>query len=260
MIKQNLLIMKNNQWKSYFIFSKKERIAVTILLLLIVVFAIFPYFWPIPKNTVAIDGETAGKVEQLQQTKLHNATVMADSANKSDHEVELRQSPISFNQKKDILFYFDPNTLDDEGWKRLGVKEKTIATIRKYISKGGHFKQPDDIRKIYGLQKEQADALIPYVKMNQPLTKLEKKSLQEKASSIVAIKKVEQIQSININTATEEEWKALPGIGEVLSKRIVKFRTKLKGFISIQQVGKTYGLADSVYQKLLPYLRLENTP
>ena len=253
--------MKNNLWKSYFIFSKKERVAVTILLLLIAVFAVLPFFWPVTKIPVEVDTATAGKAAQLQQVTAQEATTDADSANQISVDAPLRQSPAGSEVKPVSLFFFNPNTLDEDGWKRLGVAEKTINTIRRYISKGGHFKRPEDIRKIYGLQKEQADALVPYVQIEQPLPLSDTKPLTpEKETPVAARKTLLQIQPLNINTATEEEWKALPGIGDVLSKRIVKFRTKLKGFVSVQQVGQTYGLADSVFQKILPYLRLENTP
>jgi competence ComEA-like helix-hairpin-helix protein len=36
----------------------------------------------------------------------------------------------------------------------------------------------------------------------------------------------------------------------------VNFRNKLGGFYSIDQVGETFGLADSTFQKIKPYLRL----
>ena len=253
--------MKNDQWKSYFIFTKKERVAVSILLVLIALFAMLPFFWPIPQKRVVIDSATAIKVAQMQQSPDSDATADNDSADTIRAEPPLRQYPAGPEFKPVSLFFFNPNTLDEDGWKRLGVKEKTINTIKRYIGKGGHFKQPEDIRKIYGLPTKQAEALIPYVQIEQPLPKTNNKPLlPEKETPVAAKKSVQQIQPVNINTATEEEWKALPGIGDVLSKRIVKFRTKLKGFISVQQVGQTYGLADSVFQKILPYLRLENNP
>ena len=253
--------MKNDQWKSYFIFTKKERVAVSILLLLIALFVLLPFFWPVPQKPVVIDSATAKTVAQLQQSPDSDATADNDSANSIIAGSPLRQYPAGSGAKPVSLFYFNPNTLDEEGWKRLGVKEKTINTIKRYIGKGGHFKQPEDIRKIYGLPTEQAETLIPYVQIEQPLPETNNKPLlPEKETPVAAKKTVQEIQPLNVNTATEEEWKALPGIGDVLSKRIVKFRTKLKGFISVQQVGQTYGLADSVFQKILPYLRLENNP
>ena len=45
------------------------------------------------------------------------------------------------------------------------TSDKTIHTILNYRNKGGRFKQPEDLRKIYGLQKEEADLLIPYVQI-----------------------------------------------------------------------------------------------
>jgi hypothetical protein len=59
---------------------------------------------------------------------------------------------------------------------------------------------------------------------------------------------------IDINSADSLEWKRLPGIGNVLSKRIVKFRDKLGGFYSIEQVSQTYGLEPQVFQRIKPRL------
>src|SRR6185295_10645555 len=47
---------------------------------------------------------------------------------------------------------------------------------------------------------------------------------------------------------------SLPGIGSKLSQRIVAFRNKLGGFYSVNQVGETYLLPDSTFQKIKPRL------
>ena len=44
-------------------------------------------------------------------------------------------------------------------------------------------------------------------------------------------------------------------IGPYYAKKIVVFREKLGGFSSIEQVGTTYNLPDSVFQKIHPHLR-----
>ena len=63
--------------------------------------------------------------------------------------------------------------------------------------------------------------------------------------------------SIDINTATPEQWQALKGIGPAFSRRICGFRDKLGGFAYVDQVGETYGLPDSTFQRILPRLRVE---
>ncbi|WP_126244210.1 ComEA family DNA-binding protein [Chitinophaga rhizosphaerae] len=61
---------------------------------------------------------------------------------------------------------------------------------------------------------------------------------------------------IGINAADSAEWERLPYIGAGYAGRIVRFRNRLGGFHSVIQVGETYGLPDSVFKKIQPYLRL----
>jgi competence ComEA-like helix-hairpin-helix protein len=148
--------------------------------------------------------------------------------------------------------------LDSADWQRIGLRDKTINIILNYRNKGGRFKQPEDLRKIYGLQKEEADLLIPYVQIksiNKLYIQNQKNSNENKQTAGI----VTSLKKIDINTATAEEFKSLPGIGDILSNRIVKFRSSIHGFKSIEDIRKTYGLSDSTYQLILPYLTINNT-
>ncbi|RFS19002.1 hypothetical protein DVR12_25715 [Chitinophaga silvatica] len=61
---------------------------------------------------------------------------------------------------------------------------------------------------------------------------------------------------IDINTADSLQWQLLPGIGPGFSRRIVKFREALGGFYEVQQVAECYGLPDSTFQKIQPFLKI----
>ena len=52
---------------------------------------------------------------------------------------------------------------------------------------------------------------------------------------------------------------ALPGIGSKLAARIINFRNKLGGFYSVEQIGETFGLQDSVFQKIKGWLIVDGT-
>jgi len=52
---------------------------------------------------------------------------------------------------------------------------------------------------------------------------------------------------LEINTCDSASLEALPGIGPVLSVRIIKFRKLLGGFASVDQLREVYGLSEEVY-------------
>jgi competence ComEA-like helix-hairpin-helix protein len=68
-----------------------------------------------------------------------------------------------------------------------------------------------------------------------------------------------ELKTIDINTATEEEWIELKGIGETLAKRIVKYRDKIGGFYSIQQLNEVYGIKPEVLESITPQLKIHPT-
>lgn len=68
-----------------------------------------------------------------------------------------------------------------------------------------------------------------------------------------------RIETFDINAADTSEFIALPGIGSKLAARIVMFREKLGGFYSPKQVSEVFGLKDSVYRKITPYLKCDKT-
>lgn len=148
------------------------------------------------------------------------------------------------------LFYFDPNTLNEAGWQKLGVRDKTIGTIQNYLSRGGKFIKAEDIKKIWGLNEELADKLVPYIRIErQEYTATEKPAYEKKTYTPAAV---------DVNIADTAAFIALPGIGSKLAQRIVSFRDKLGGFHTIEQVAETFGLPDSTFQKIKPRLVLSN--
>lgn len=55
---------------------------------------------------------------------------------------------------------------------------------------------------------------------------------------------------VNLNEADSALLEALPGIGERLSARIIKYRDRLGGFHDVAQLKEVYGLQDSVLMAL----------
>ena len=253
-----------NTWlKDYFTFTKKERRAVILLAVLAILFSLLPAMFPF-----LVKHETDFMVDEEIETKLSAMRMKEkpaadDESNQADlYQPKSNSYPPYNASTKGELFYFDPNTASENDLKRLGIKDKTVQTILKYRSKGGQFKKPEDISRIYGLSGKEAERLVPFVKIEnaEPSSTPSSTTAFNTTSPTVPKSTFAEKTSkpIDINKADTAEWKSLKGIGSYYAKKIVGFREKLGGFYSAQQVAETFGLPDSTFQNIKPFL-LVNT-
>jgi competence ComEA-like helix-hairpin-helix protein len=229
--------------KEYFRFSKKDRIGLISLLSLTLIIYFLPFFFGSRKDEllVAEQRQLLAAADSLQ----HKAE---EKAGREDFK---KGNSRSYDQpfvKKEV-FIFDPNTLESEGWKRLGLPDRSIKTLMNYRSKGGKFYRPEDLQKIWGLPNGFYEAVKDHVRITSPAPF----SRSEFTKTAFEKKKIEQV---DINQGDTSEFIALPGIGSKLAARIILFREKLGGFHSVEQVGEVYGLQDSTFQKIKPFLML----
>ena len=239
----------------YFHFNRRERNAILVLLIFVGMIALFPFiagYFHKEKRPVIKDTEVLAAFNQLKQ-KDSSYRNYQHNAFKQDWKNTARYPGKVTKQAEHIFFSFDPNTLPADGWRKLGLREKTIATIQKYISKGGKFRKAEDIKKIWGIDEQLSEALMPYVQIQQATDEhpFNKRDFSTNIS-------MPRFEVIDINTADTSSWISLPGIGSKLANRIVDFREKLGGFYSVNQVAETYGLPDSVFNKIRPRLNTGN--
>lgn len=238
-----------NVVKDYLTFSKRERNGLLIALIVFVCVFLFFRYYPVSKPEVKKDAFQ----QELAHLKISIDSSKDYSRYERDDNVDYYQPKHNDynNYAKGETFAFDPNTLDADGWKRLGIREKTVHTIQNFLAKGYKFRQPEDIRKIFGLRKEDADRLVPYVRIegqSQPANTF------TAVNNIPATPKpayeVNRNRTVEINSADTGAFIALPGIGSKLAARIVAFRDRLGGFSSVNQLAETYGLPDSTFQRV----------
>ncbi len=250
--------------KDYLNFSRSERIGTLVIVAIMLIVIFLPGMLSESVNSINQNQDTswisALKKLEIKSPEFEQQDKNYQGENNVNSYVYDRTQNSSSKISSGELFLFDPNTLSTEGWKKLGLKEKLINTLQNYLDKGGHFYKKEDLQKIYGLRKDDYEKLATYIRIE---TKNETKNFETYSSKPSESAKITSINlsrysAININTSDTSVFISLPGIGSKLAARIVTFRDKLGGFYLIDQVGETYGLPDSTFQKIKQYLKLEN--
>ncbi|MEQ1746342.1 MAG: helix-hairpin-helix domain-containing protein [Saprospiraceae bacterium] len=148
-------------------------------------------------------------------------------------------------------FAFDPNTAGESDLLRLGLPQDLVRRLLRYREKGGYFFEKADFRKLYGMTDAAFQRLEPYIAITRSEAAI------RPAAYAGGRAKAAEPSNIDVNSAAAQDWQQLPGIGAARAGQIVRFREKLGGFVRIEQVAETFGLPDSVFQTIQPYLRVE---
>lgn len=251
--------------RDYLSFSRKERIGILAISCLMLFIFSLPEIILRISNKPVIQPDTSWlktlKILELKNNDISENYTQLEEENINTFQYE--KSKISYSERnrgKIELFYFDPNTISEPDWKKLGLRDKTIKTIQNYRNKGGLFKNPQDLQRIYGLHKDEFERLAPFIKIENTKPNTQGDFVSEKTQPINQYLKTPSLRYsiIEVNDADTTAFISLPGIGSKLAARIVNFRDKLGGFYSVDQVGETFGLQDSTFQKIRQFLKLEN--
>jgi DNA uptake protein ComE-like DNA-binding protein len=269
--------------RGYLTFTRKERYGVLFLLLLIILFFVIPYFFK--RSPGDRDPEAYNKIEgdiRKFESRLSDSSHLAD---KHDRYLNQKKFSADVSQAKndknaDIhMFYFDPNKIQTADWIQLGLPDRLTQTIRHYLDNGGRFQRAEDLKKLYGLHSADYERLYPFVRISRSPGEFESSPHHDKKATdqTSAVRKTDSFfhkhspipeppfkrmikvfAVTDVNLSDSNEWSRLPGIGEKLASRIIHFREKLGGFYQIDQVAETYGLPDTTFQKIKPYLRIHS--
>ncbi|GEM_PF-1652844 len=163
-----------------------------------------------------------------------------------NREIALELSPNSLLEKKEIKLMsikIDPNKPQYQDLRTMGISESAARNWVKYVDAGGEFRNLDDLKKVYGIDSNHLELVSKNIKFS--------KTSKPKFNT--------QLSSIFINQASAYQFSKIPGIGPVLSERIIKFRSKLGGFNSYQQLKEIYGIEAELVEKHKDLFLLEES-
>ena len=207
----------NNPLKGFFYFRKSDRKGI-VALGCIAVFAL--------GVLMVLD-----RMEEQKELSMDTPVFLED----------YHKKPLSVSKKR--LHVFDPNTVDSLTLIQFGIKAWKVKNFLHYRAAGKVFHSAEEMGDTYGWTVEDVQRLTPYVSVGTAYQKRketprfeERKEHKEEGAKPVETKKFHTLTKVDVNEADTAMLRRIPGIGEKISVAIVRYRQRLGGFHSVEQL------------------------
>ncbi len=241
--------------KEIFRFTRSERVASLIILVLTVVVVLYlaavRRVRPLP--------EEEGKVfDSLLTTLLQEDTLPPDHERKDIPVVTPLPAASEMRTPPPVR---DPNRMTRQEWEELPLPRYVIRTLLNYRKKGGVFRKKEDLKKIYGMTDSLYEAVAPFLAVEPEPPEREKDSSYVSTPSLKRSddKRSWAPDTLEINSADSAAFDRLPGISPWLARRIVRYRKLLGGYVRKEQLLEVYGLDSAIYAKISERIAVDSS-
>jgi DNA uptake protein ComE-like DNA-binding protein len=228
-------------FKSHFWYHKNQRNGIFLLTILILILQSIIFFVTFSLN----------QLEDVNQPEIIAFQKQIDSLK----EIEIED-------RRPKIFPFNPNFISDYKGAQLGMSVIEIDRLFLFRKTNKFITSKQEFQRITKVSDSLLVKIAPYFKFPEWVTK--KKKLKTKSNT--ALNRVENthkkksISSIDMNKASAEDFKTIYGIGEKLSERIIKYRSKLQGFSFESQIKEVWGLEEEIVEKVLSTFKIIEKP
>jgi competence protein ComEA len=221
--------MKSKTDKS-FNYNKGQRRAIFLLITLLMLLIIIRFNW---------------KYNNVDDFDYSSVALYIDnfinSVDSSQTQFESNYKPYSAEKINVQLKPFNPNATSYEGFLALGLAPYQAKSILKYLASGAQFYKKTDLKKIYTLKESDYTRLEPYIILPESETVYNSKFPTKESKPVVIVE---------LNSASHEQLLEVRGIGPVIAKNILKYRSMIGGFYSVEQLREVYGVDSTVFIKI----------
>ncbi len=216
--------------------SKRNRRGVIALIVFSVIIVFLPRFAQLFNSDVELEVSTED--------------VKAFEKAKKNFKYQKRNIYPKYEKKKRFSLpprKFNPNEYSAEDWMNLGLSKKQVAVLLKFTKNG--IRSNEDLKRIFVI----SDELYALIKDSTYYPERPKTEYTPKVVEEMKVKKLE------INAASIGDLENLKGIGPFFAKQLIKYRDRLGGFASKEQILEVWKMTIETYDKLIPQIEIDKS-
>ena len=215
--------------KSHVTFSKSQRSGIFLLIIIIVVLQCVYFF---------IDPTAIG----ISHEKVNVNQALLETYNKEIDSLRLAE----LEARKPTIYPFNPNFITDYKGASLGMANEEIDRLLAFRKQDKWISSVKQFQEVTKISDSLLNSISPYFKFPDWVENPVSKPMSTYSNSPKTF-----AQKQDLNTATAQQLQKVYGIGEALSQRIIKYRSKFEGgFIADVQLQEVYGLTPEVIENI----------
>ncbi|WP_348537003.1 ComEA family DNA-binding protein [Flavobacterium hungaricum] len=153
------------------------------------------------------------------------------------------------NKEVKKVYLFNPNYITDYKGYKLGMSTVEIDRLLAFRKENKFINSAEEFQKVTKISDSLLAVIAPLFKFPD-WVKNDKFNQEKEKRNYSSTSKVEKITILNLNEASQEDLIKIYGIGEGLSKRILKQKEVLGCFVSMEQLNDVWGLSPEVITEL----------
>ena len=147
-----------------------------------------------------------------------------------------------------VMRPFDPNTVDFDGLRRLGLSKHEAVSLLKYRAAGKIFRIPEDLTLCYGIDDSLFRRLEPYVRIGRKYAI----APQEFRRGRVVAEPMPPSR-FRLDTVSARYLRAIGALSKRQAEAFIRWRD-LSGIYDMEELRACYVVSDSVAAALEPYI------
>ena len=219
---------------AWFTFTRRERngiLVLSVILFLLQSALVYRYFILPDVQPVKLSAKEYSQVRTI-----------------STESTSYKKQDISRHISTEVTAAFNPNHLMEKDWIALGLSPKQAAVISRWKSKGGIFRSKEDVMRMKVIPERLYDKIAPWLLFD-PLKSVVKQQTTPSGKGKAGL--------IDLNAADTVRLCELPLIGPGRARTIWKFREKLGGYYTIEQLKEIRSIPDSVYEVIRNHIEIK---
>lgn len=219
--------------KPHFWYNKSQRNGVFFLLSIIILLQIIYSF----VNFSTPDKQDENPISTLLKTSIDSL---------KNVELEAR---------KPKIYPFNPNYISDYKGSQLGMSVEEIDRLIQFRKQNKFINSVNQFQVVTKVSDSLLKKISPYFKFPDWI----KKQTNLSVNKVIDTKK-KYISTSDLNMATVRDFESINGINTYLANRIVKYRTKLRGFTKEDQLSEVWKIKQENIEALLKVFTIINKP